>query len=486
MEKLQQLLAQLAATDEKLDALLAHEDLTDEQRAEHDRLVAERQKTKAAIARQQEKLARDEERAKLEAEAEQARRAAEERAGRAVPAPGANRVTDPDPPRPQDVPGARAAEAVPAEYRRHGALKHFRGDRQGRTAEERAYRFGLWALAALAQQLPSRYRFPRAQEYVSRHMAAVTSKDATGHQYLIPEEFSQDIIDLREQYGVARRVLRVVPMLADTKKIPRRQGGLTAYFVGEGGAGTESNKTWDQVSLTARKLMCLSRVSNEVDEGLAVSWGDDLAGEIAYAFAEKEDQCAFNGDGTSTYGGILGVRAKLQNVDGAGADSAGLVTGTGNAWSELVLADFDRTVGKLPQYADTPAAAWVMHRTFYYEVIEKLVQAAGGVPAFEVREGRRGRPLFKGYPVEFSQVFPNTEANSSVVCTLGDHAKGAAFGDRGGEEVEFSDQATVGGESMWERDELGVRGKERFDINVHDVGSSSAPGPIVGLQTAAA
>jgi hypothetical protein len=36
---------------------------------------------------------------------------------------------------------------------------------------------------------------------------------------------------------------------------------------------------------------------------------------------------------------------------------------------------------------------------------------------------------------------------------------------------------------MWERDQIGVRGTERFDIVVHDYGSNSAAGPIVGLET---
>ena len=45
-------------------------------------------------------------------------------------------------------------------------------------------------------------------------------------------------------------------------------------------------------------------------------------------------------------------------------------------------------------------------------------------------------------------------------------------------------EATVGGQSMWERDQIGVRGTERFDVVVHDYGSNSEAGPIVGLETA--
>ena len=51
------------------------------------------------------------------------------------------------------------------------------------------------------------------------------------------------------------------------------------------------------------------------------------------------------------------------------------------------------------------------------------------------------------------------------------------------ETISFSEHATVGGESLWERNEIGIRGTQRFDIVVHDVGTATAPGPIVGLRT---
>lgn len=369
------------------------------------------------------------------------------------------------------------------------SLQHFRGVQNGRSAEERAYRFGMWALDRVSQDMPGRFNFAQAKQFVAdqfalRQAVHTESDVTTGGFNLVPEEFGRDMIDLRETFGVVRRLFKIRTMTSDTRTDPRRVGGLTAYFVAEGAAGTESNKQWDQVRLTAKDLMCLSRYTNQLSQDAVISIGDDLAGEISYAFANKEDQCGFNGDGTSTYGGIQGVRHKLDNVDGT-TDSAGLVAqGTGNTWGQLVLGDFDSVVGKLPQYADTPNAVWVMHRTFYYTVVEKLVQASGGVPAMEVRQGeRRPRPVFKGYPVEFSQVFPSTTSVATVVATLGDHSLGASFGDRGGEQISFSEHATVGGESVFERNEIAIRGVERFDINAHDVGSSSVAGPIVGLKT---
>lgn len=365
---------------------------------------------------------------------------------------------------------------LPATARRTGTLKNLKTDAE-------AYRFGMWCLAANGR--------PSAQQFCSDFGLALHSEGTnTAGAYLVPDEFDNTLIDLREVYGVFRKYAKIVPMTSDTKSMPRRTGGLTAYFTGEGAAGTESSKTWDRVSLTAKKLMVLSRYTSELNEDAVINIGDDLAGEIAYAFANKEDDCGFNGDGTSTYGGIVGVRNRLLNLSATRANISGLFVGAGNAWSELLLTDFEAVAGKLPQYADNSNTRWFMHKTFWETVAKKLALAAGGVTAAEIIAGVRTL-TFLGYPVVISQILPKAEANDQVCCLLGDLSMAAMLGDRRGTEIAFSQEASVGGQSMWERDELGIKGTERFDINVHDVGDANAtasaqnPGPIVGLLTAA-
>ena len=83
---------------------------------------------------------------------------------------------------------------------------------------------------------------------------------------LVPEQMMASVIDLREQYGVFRQEATIVPMGRDTVNWPRRTGGLTAYFVGENTALTESQVSWDNVNLTAKKLGVLTRFSTELDE----------------------------------------------------------------------------------------------------------------------------------------------------------------------------------------------------------------------------
>lgn len=372
---------------------------------------------------------------------------------------------------------------------RYKAVEHFKGE----DAPVLAYRFANWfAASILKSALASKGIFDnelvRKAEGYCKEFGIQVKAQAEGTNslggYLVPHEFGNDIIDLRESYGVFRRYAKLVPMMADTKSVPRRVGGLTVYNPGEGTAITASDKTWDSVSLTARKFATLAVYSSELDEDAMINIGDDLAGEIAWAFANKEDECGFNGDATSTYFGITGVREKIKGLSGTIANIAGLVVGTGNAYSEIVLSDFNKVVARLPQYADTPRAAWFVHKTFYHEVMEKLALASGGVTSIEVTNGAR-QFRFLGYPVVVSQVMPKTEANSQVCALLGDLSLAAMFGDRRQLSLAYST------DYKFAEDQLAIRGTQRIDINVHSVGNADATaanrvaGPVVGLITAA-
>jgi HK97 family phage major capsid protein len=360
------------------------------------------------------------------------------------------------------------------------------GPFQGETKSERAlkaYRFGMWFLAGPAGQSKAQRWCKERGIEIKGHVE--NENEAGG--FLVPEEFLSDLIDLREQYGVFRRNSRVTPMSSDTQTRPRRKGGLTAYYVGEATNVTESELQWDRVRLIAKKLAALAKLSVELNEDSAIDLASTVADEIAYAFALAEDGAGFNGDGTSTFGGIVGIREKLKGLDATPANVAGLVVGTGTGYAtnfnSLTLGDFRRIVGRLPQFADTPNAKWYVHRSFYHEVMVRLAEATAGTSSVEIINGI-ARTYFLGYPVEFAQVLPKDSAVSQVTALLGDLRMGSMLGDRRDVTLALSEHAA------FTTDELTLRGTQRFDINVHDVGNASAtaanrtPGPIVGLITA--
>jgi HK97 family phage major capsid protein len=379
------------------------------------------------------------------------------------------------------APAVQLARSLP----RYGTLRNFTGP----DAAERANRFGRWILAThgLGKGITGEGMFARSIAFCKENGISMSRAMGEGVNesggFLVPEEFGNDLIDLREIYGTFRRNAKMVPMATDTRSDPRRIGGLTAYFANEADALTASDKSWDRIELTAKKLYAFARYSNELSEDAVINLGDDLAGEIAYAFALKEDQCGWIGDGSSTYGGMQGVTTKIKGLSGTIANIAGLVVGAGNAYSELLLTDFEAVAGKLPVYADTPRAKWFASKSFYWNVMVKLALAAGGSTGAEVAGGITKR--FLGYDVEFVQVMPSVEANSQVCALLGDLSLAASFGSRRDTTIAISEH------SRFANDQTEIRGTERFDVNVHDVGNASGtaglrvPGPIVGLITAA-
>lgn len=366
-----------------------------------------------------------------------------------------------------------------------GSLKHIKvGTRQEN--EEAAYKFFKWFCAT---GFPQSQLGIKSAEYCSENgIELKTLNEGVNEQggALVPPEFDPMLIRLIETYGVIRQYARISPMASETKVQPRRTAGVTTYWIGEGQTVTPSNPTYDNIGLTAKKLAALSVMSSEISEDSAINIADELAFEMGYAFGLAEDQAAFNGDGTSTYGGITGVCPKLKGLSATIAYIAGLYVASGNLFSEFILADFNNTVALLPTFGDTKDAAWYCHRAFYYGHMQRLEMAAGGVTAREIAEGdRRPRPLFLGYPVNFVQVMPKTDVNSQIACLLGDMSLAVTMGDRRRRTI-FTDPY-----SLSNKDQILIRSTERIDLITHDVGSANSSaasrqaGPIVGLISAA-
>lgn len=355
---------------------------------------------------------------------------------------------------------------------RYGKLKAFKGE----GAEQRAYRFGQWILGGPLGNNASRNWCQQNGLMITRAAQVEGINEKGG--YTVPEEFGNDIVQLMEQYGIFRQNAHIVPMSSDRRTDPVLNGELTSEFVGEMAEGTDQDLDFGMIGYTAKKQMVLVPYSSEVSDDSAISIGDHLADAAGRAFAYKEDICGFNGDGTSTYGGMVGLREALKGVDASPANIAGLQVGSGNAYGELALVDFEGVVGRLPDYADTGNAKWYVSRRFYYNVMVRLLLAASGTTPTEIEDARNRRYL--GYPVVFTRVMPTSEANSQVCALFGDLGLGARLADRRKFTTAIDDSI------LFRKDALLFRATARFDVNCsYGVGNTTDAGPVVGLITAA-
>lgn len=360
-----------------------------------------------------------------------------------------------------EVPEERA---IPAEARRFGKLRAFKGPH----GERDAYRSGIFLMAALFN---NEYAQRRCREQNVDYRALAVGVNTAGG-FLVPIEMSTAIIDLRENYGVFRRECDVVPMSRDIQEIPRTAGRVTATFTAENAALTESDPTLNQVVLTARKLGALTRISSELAEDAIVNMADRMAMEFAWAFAKKEDDLGFKGTGSAADGSIRGINVKI--IDGT--HTAGAVDAATNidTFAEVTLDDLHSLMGALPEFAEANAK-WYCSRPCKALVFDALAAAAGGNTITTL--AGKIEPTFLGYPVVVSQSMPTTTGDLSnlVMLLFGDLRQCATLGDRRQITVAMST------DRYFVEDQIAIKATERLDINAHDLGDNTDAGPIVAL-----
>jgi len=346
--------------------------------------------------------------------------------------------------------------------RRRSKLRAFENNRQG---EEDAYRAGMWAQAVI-------YGNEKALRWCKDYGVRVMTGTSSTTSSIVPDEMVLPIIDLRERYGVARQRCYVHPMSGDTAIVPRRSSGVTAYFVGREDATSESDAGFDDIMLTAREVAALTRLSRSYVADAAIELGDHIANEMAYAFAVKEDDCLFNGDGTSTYGGIMGIRPSI--IDGTHTVGAVDAASGHDTFAEIDHDDLVSLTGVLPEFPGINPS-WYISKRGNSLTFDALKVAGGGNTISDFA----GRPnmQYLGDEIVITQSMPKvvTDLSNLAMILYGDLNMGVTFGDRQGFEIE------VLRERYAEYRQIGIQAVERFDINVHSLGDTSDAGAIVAL-----
>ena len=106
--------------------------------------------------------------------------------------------------------------------------------------------------------------------------------------------------------------------------------------------------------------------------------------------------------------------------------------------------------------------------------------AAGGNRVADI-SGPAMEKSFLGYPVTVSQVMPKVSAINQICCLFGNLRLARA--GRSPHDDHPDERHAL---NAFEQDEVVIRGTERFDIVVHDVGNNAGTaGPIVGFITGA-
>lgn len=357
-----------------------------------------------------------------------------------------------------------------------GRLRNFKGQ----NAEERAYRAGQFFKATLKNDRDAARWCVDHGVVDSRALGEGVNSNGG---FLVNDEVLNEIIVLVEEYGAFPANARNITMNSDTLIVPRRTGGLKAYFVGENTSVTDSDASWDRVQLVAKKIAVANRMSSEIleDTASALNLADYIVGEVSRSIAELVDTVGFVGTGSGDHGGIVGAVTKITD----GTHNGSVVTAASGNTSALTLDidDLIATAGRLPLFARANAK-WFVNPQVFAASVQRLglannVGLAGGNTAANLASPAELRLL--GSPVVFVHTMSSkVDADAGVVKFLyGDLAMSSFYATRRGLTVKTSTDRYA------ELDQTLLVATSRFDAVTHDCGDNTKAGPIVALRTAA-
>ena len=300
----------------------------------------------------------------------------------------------------------------------------------------------------------------------TQHVKAMGETTPAAGGYVVAPEYSWDILRNVAEYGAFRANAMVMPMGSSKLLIPKRTGGFIVYNPAEGSPLTGSDPSLGQVELDAELWGILAIISYQLEQDAAPVLGEFIAQEMALAFAQKEDDVAFNGDGTPAYFGVTG----LINALGAG----GKVAST-NTDKTIVFPDSTSLPEALPTWAHR-AAKWYMHRAWYFRFINAK-DSHGDPIARDILIRGVPAPTIQGYPVVWADVMPTPTATSAtnVFALFGDIRRSAILGNRSNVQIDRSEHI------RFVEMQTAIRAIIREDIAVYDGGTASAAGGYVGL-----
>lgn len=168
---------------------------------------------------------------------------------------------------------------------------------------------------------------------------ALSATSATGGGFLVPEEFSTDIIVLRRAATVVRQLgPREMPMGNGTINIPKLTAAASGGYIGENANLTKSEQTFGNVTMTFKKLGVLVPISNDLIRFSSPQADGLVRDDVVRGLSVTEDQAFIRGDGTN--GTPKGLRywvpaANLIQANGT-VNLANVATDLGNAMLALM------------------------------------------------------------------------------------------------------------------------------------------------------
>ena len=129
--------------------------------------------------------------------------------------------------------------------------------------------------------------------------AALSVGENSEGGYTVPDEFHRQLIQGLEENNIFRTLAHIIRTNSGTRTIPIAADNGKASWVEEGNAIGESDLTFGVATLSAYKLACAIRVSNELLHDSAFDIAGHIANRIGVRFGNAEEDAFINGKGVS-------------------------------------------------------------------------------------------------------------------------------------------------------------------------------------------
>jgi HK97 family phage major capsid protein len=250
---------------------------------------------------------------------------------------------------------------------------------------------------------------------IERQKAAMAATSPTDGGYLVPEQFSQEVIELLRPQSVVRSMVgRTLQLPVGTINIPKITEGSSAYYQGENTNATKSALKTGNVKLSWKKLISLVPMSNDLVRYSSPGADSIVRTDMIRAMAQRENQAFLRDPGTDAT--PKGLRYQMNpnhliDVSNPTFDRATVATDLGRIILKLIEANVPVTKG-----------GWLFApRTWNYL---RMLQTTTG--AF-IYQAEMNSGLLLGYPYKWSTQIPTT---------LSDHGRTTNGGET---EIYFAD-----------------------------------------------
>lgn len=128
---------------------------------------------------------------------------------------------------------------------------------------------------------------------------ALAAGNASAGGFIVPEQYSQDILDARRAMTVVRKLgPREFPMPNGTLHLPKVATGSTGGYIGENANAPATQPVFGENILTAKKLGAVVPISNDLIRYSSPQADAVVRDDLVRGLAVSEDAAFLRGDGT--------------------------------------------------------------------------------------------------------------------------------------------------------------------------------------------